>query len=168
MRRPETLCMLSCTANTCTKVVRPRLNLRDAVQSWSDVYYFCSDARFCTCDFKWTFVGYFKFLVSDTCILRPVDTRQERLGAPCVACFRLYLCMHISVLLGPSVHPVHACMHTHGYCASAATRFGSVARNVSCVQALWNFILSAALGIQKLVVDFCLDGLLPGEGCMSA
>lgn len=33
------------------------------------------------------------------------------------------------------------------------------------LQTLWNFILSAALGIQKLVVDFCLDGLLPGAGC---
>ena len=41
--------------------------------------------------------------------------------------------------------------------------FGIVLTNVSvCLQTLWNFILSAALGIQKLVVDFCLDGLLPG------
>ena len=34
------------------------------------------------------------------------------------------------------------------------------------LQTLWNFILSAALGIQKLVVDFCLDGLLPGAGLL--
>lgn len=37
------------------------------MQSWSDVYYFCSDPRFCTCDFKWTWLGYLKFLVSEGC-----------------------------------------------------------------------------------------------------
>lgn len=36
-----------------------------------------------------------------------------------------------------------------------------------CVQTLWNFILSAALGVQKLIVDFCLDGLLPGAPAAS-
>lgn len=34
--------------------------------------------------------------------------------------------------------------------------------SVNRLQTLWNFILSAALGVQKLIVDFCLDGLLPG------
>ena len=28
------------------------------------MYYFCSDTRYCTCDFRWTWLGYMKFAVS--------------------------------------------------------------------------------------------------------
>eukprot|EP00208_Stichococcus_sp_RCC1054_P004120 CAMPEP_0206134734 /NCGR_PEP_ID=MMETSP1473-20131121/179_1 /ASSEMBLY_ACC=CAM_ASM_001109 /TAXON_ID=1461547 /ORGANISM="Stichococcus sp, Strain RCC1054" /LENGTH=952 /DNA_ID=CAMNT_0053526355 /DNA_START=491 /DNA_END=3349 /DNA_ORIENTATION=+ len=65
------------------------------LHSWADVYYFCSssaaESPFCTCDMKWTWMGYLKLSI------------------------------------------------------------------------LWNFVLSAALGVQKLVVTFLLDGLLQGE-----
>ncbi len=36
------------------------------------------------------------------------------------------------------------------------------------LQILWNFVLAAALGVQKLVVMFLLDGLLPGAACIQA
>lgn len=35
------------------------------------------------------------------------------------------------------------------------------------MQIIWNFVLSAALGVQKLVVTFLLDGLLPGKALLS-
>ncbi len=30
---------------------------------------------------------------------------------------------------------------------------------------MWSFVLSAALGLQKLAIQVCLDGLLPGMFC---
>ena len=37
------------------------------LRGWADVYYFCSssaaDTPFCTCDMKWSWMGYLKFSV---------------------------------------------------------------------------------------------------------
>ena len=62
-----------------------------AWQGWSDIYFFCgSDYRYCTCDFTWNLLGWFKALV------------------------------------------------------------------------LWSFVVTASLGVQKLVIHAGLNGLLPG------
>ncbi|KIY95205.1 hypothetical protein MNEG_12756 [Monoraphidium neglectum] len=61
-------------------------------QGWGDVYFFCGrDMQYCTCDFRWNKIGWFKAAV------------------------------------------------------------------------LWNFVLSSALGAQRLLVQLALNGFLPGE-----